>query len=101
MMRTTNLGNSGYLLFRPSKDGKDLDFIYKSTPQYHPYKGPYQCGTGNELPYQADDTLHPIEENDIVGVASHSMFENFDDSIPQIKNCLMAYYDKKTQGIDL
>jgi protein phosphatase PTC7 len=58
-IKTTNLGDSGYVLFRPNEEG-NLEKIFRSKEQQFSFNFPYQCGTGAELPYAAFDTEHEI-----------------------------------------
>jgi hypothetical protein len=56
-LKTTNLGDSGYLLLRPDTDG-NLQSLFRSKEQQHSFNFPFQCGTGHDLPYAAFDTEH-------------------------------------------
>lgn len=61
IMRTCNLGDSGYVLFRaPSQPNSTerLEVVFRSKEQQYSFNFPYQCGTGCELPYAAYETTH-------------------------------------------
>jgi len=58
-IKTTNLGDSGYVLFRPNAEG-NLEKLFRSKEQQFSFNFPYQCGTGAELPYVAFDTEHEV-----------------------------------------
>jgi len=77
VLRTTNLGDSGYIIYRPEpvELGK-FKKMYRSKVQQYSFNFPYQCGTGSELPTEAKEKKHTIEENDVVIVASDGLFDN-------------------------
>jgi protein phosphatase PTC7 len=77
-LRTTNLGDSGYVLFRPQADG-ELGKLFRSKEQQYSFNFPYQCGTGAELPYQAEDKDHEVQDGDIIVMGSDGMFDNLFD----------------------
>ena len=59
IMKTTNLGDSGYIIYQASKADKGdeivLTKIFRSEEQQYRFNFPYQCGTGCELPHKAFD----------------------------------------------
>ena len=57
-LKTCNLGDSGYLIVRPSDDG--VSTVFRSTEQQHYFNCPYQCGENHELPYKAFDNKHEL-----------------------------------------
>jgi protein phosphatase PTC7 len=80
-LKATNLGDSGYLLLRPIGDGK-FTKLYRTTEQQFSFNFPYQCGTGAELPYAADDQEHEVQDNDIIVMATDGVFDNlYDDDV--------------------
>ena len=52
VMKTANLGDSGYLLLRKSDD--ELVSVYRSKEQTHGFNFPYQIGTGGDDPERAE-----------------------------------------------
>ena len=84
-MLTTNLGDSGYMIFRPDGQG-DLEQIFKSKEQQYSFNFPYQCGTDAPLPTKAHDDEHEIQIDDIIVVASDGMFDNLFDK--HVHKCL-------------
>ena len=44
-LKTTNLGDSGYIIFRKS-NGK-IEKIFRSKEQQYSFNFPYQCGSGS------------------------------------------------------
>jgi len=57
-MKTTNLGDSGYTIYRAELGEGDrlvLKQTFRSEEQQYRFNFPYQCGTGCELPYKAFD----------------------------------------------
>ena len=77
VLRTTNLGDSGYIIYRPDpvELGK-FKKMYRSKVQQYSFNFPYQCGTGSELPTDAKEKKHTIEENDVIITASDGLFDN-------------------------
>ena len=61
-LKASNLGDSGYVIFRPTeKDGKyGLEKIFRTVSQQYSFNFPYQCGSDPKLPYAADDFEHEI-----------------------------------------
>ena len=61
-LKTTNLGDSGYVIFRASKEGRSIDLAkqFRSSEQQYRFNFPYQCGTGCEPPYAAFDNEHEV-----------------------------------------
>lgn len=55
-MKTLNLGDSGYLIFRPNlKKKRTLQKIFRSEAQQYRFNFPYQCGTAGDIqPDQKD-----------------------------------------------
>ena len=58
ILRTVNLGDSGFLLLR--KNGLDLISIFRSKEQTHGFNYPRQIGTGGDDPASADVETHAI-----------------------------------------
>ena len=84
-LKTTNLGDSGYIIFRPDEQGV-LSMRFRSQEQQYSFNFPYQCGTGAELPYKAYDTEHEIQDDDIIVMASDGVFDNLYNG--DIKACV-------------
>ncbi len=58
VMKTCNLGDSGYAIFRASVGEENkvvLTKTFRSEEQQYRFNFPYQCGTGCDLPYKAFD----------------------------------------------
>lgn len=60
VMKTTNLGDSGYIIFRP--DSGELEKVFKSQEQQYRFNFPYQCGTNCATPNKAFDTDHQMKQ---------------------------------------
>jgi len=64
LMKTLNLGDSGFLIVRPHLDKKstseDLELIFRSKEQQYRFNHPYQCGTNYKPPTHADVHVHPV-----------------------------------------
>ena len=76
-MHTTNLGDSGYTIYRP--DGEGLQKVFRSKEQQYSFNFPYQCGTGCELPTAAFDNEHEIQHHDVVIMGTDGLFDNVFD----------------------
>lgn len=79
-----NYGDSGYILVRPSKDGKKLDKFFRTTEQQHYFDCPYQCGSYSrpEFALKAETYLHRVETNDLIVMGSDGLLDNlFDEDI--------------------
>lgn len=82
MLRTCNLGDSGYLIARFSPNQEKFDLVFRSQEQQYSFNFPYQAGTGAELPYNAFDNEHNVEHKDVVVVGSDGLFDNlYNDDI--------------------
>ncbi|CEM15543.1 unnamed protein product [Vitrella brassicaformis CCMP3155] len=81
-VRTANLGDSGFLLFRPSVH----EVVLKSEFQCHDFNFPVQLGTGSsDLPEHADVTEAPTQPGDWVLLASDGVWDNlYDDDILRV-----------------
>jgi protein phosphatase PTC7 len=79
-LKTTNLGDSGYVIFR-STNGK-IEKIFRSKEQQYSFNFPYQCGSGCELPTNAFDNEHEIFEHDLIVMGTDGVLDNvFDEDI--------------------
>lgn len=93
VIRTTNLGDSGYMLLRPTPaKAEKFEQLFRSKEQQYSFNFPYQCGTGAELPTIAYDTLHEVQDNDIIVMASDGMFDNLYDT--DVHDCIKPYLVK-------
>ena len=59
---TCNLGDSAYLLLRPSRSEDVVQFetLFRSATQQSRFNAPFQTGTGKRWPTKAFSTSHPI-----------------------------------------
>ena len=96
IMRTTNLGDSGYVIYRAShptegynnKDEIVLTKAFRSEEQQYRFNFPYQCGTGCELPHKAFDNEHEVAPGrDFVIMGTDGLFDNLYDR--DIHGCLL------------
>ena len=95
-MKTTNLGDSGYVIFKASKEGEKLVLtnVFRSKEQQYRFNFPYQCGTGCDLPWEAFDNEHKIEAGkDFVVMGSDGLFDNLYDK--DISDCLYQQIELK------
>lgn len=87
-MKTTNLGDSGYAIFRQKNNG-EIEKIFRSKEQQYSFNFPYQCGTNCDLPYAAFDTEHSVAARDIVVMGTDGVFDNVYDS--DLEPCLLNH----------
>ena len=83
-LRTCNLGDSGYMIFRPHEKGCRM--LFQTTSQQHYFNCPYQVGNHSKLPTKADSLEHQLLEKDIVVMASDGVWDNLYST--HIKACL-------------
>ena len=84
VMRTLNLGDSGYIIYRPAnfKKPRSLKKVFASSAQQYRFNFPYQCGTAGDSPndkdygQDADLEEHLMEDYDVVVMASDGVFDN-------------------------
>ena len=88
VMSTCNLGDSGYLVVRPTEKGDQVSKVFRSVEHQHYFNCPHQCGENHELPYNAVDAKHDLAHNDIIVMGSDGVFDNLEDDMI-IKECLL------------
>ena len=89
-IETTNLGDSGYLLYRPSPDHPgDLDLIFTSKVPLTRFRH-QNTGTSFDRPYHTHSAHHNIQANDILVIASNYMFDYLNTK--QVKECIKSYF---------
>ena len=54
-IKTTNLGDSGYILYRPNFENGTLTKLFRTVDQLYRFNFPFQAGSNVEPPYKADD----------------------------------------------
>lgn len=86
-----SLGDSGYLILRPSN--QKLVKLYRSKEQQHYFDCPYQCGTGSKIgdrPARAAVMEHEVQNGDIIVMATDGVWDNcFDYEIEEISTFLI------------
>lgn len=100
LMKTTNLGDSGYVIWRVvmNKDAVELQKVFRSKEQQYRFNFPYQCGTNCDLPYKAYDTEHQmLSHTDLVVMGTDGLLDNvYDDDM---KPCLTKQIAEKDAKI--
>ena len=61
ILNTVNLGDSGYLVFRPEND-LHMETQFKSESQQHYFNCPYQTGKGYKWPTEAQVNKHEVDD---------------------------------------
>ena len=61
--------------------------MFRSESQSLKFDHPFQCGTDPKLPYDAFDTEHEVQDNDIFILASDGVLDNLYDE--DIANCIL------------
>ena len=97
-LKTTNLGDSGYMLLRPDATKKELEVIHRSEEQQHRFNCPYQCGTNKKDPRTlAHDEIHEdMRIGDIIIMGSDGLFDNAHDS--ELLQIMHQYLNEKSGG---
>lgn len=87
-----NLGDSGYLLLRPSFSStgvvEDFSVVFKSEEQTHGFNFPFQVGEGGDNPKSAIVKYHEVQPFDLVVLASDGLWDNISNGnlVKVIKN---------------
>lgn len=81
-IETLNLGDSGYLILRPT-GGENLEIIFKSQEQTKGFNFPYQVGEHGDDPREADIMYHEVKNKDIIILATDGLWDNMNED--QIK----------------
>ena len=75
-----NLGDSGFMVVRPSKDNKSVKLIMKSEEQQHQFNFPYQLGSSSsDRPDDADLYRLSVEDGDLIILGTDGLFDNIDE----------------------
>jgi len=89
-----NLGDSGYLILRPSfeKDNLQFKIFFKSEEQTHGFNFPFQVGENGDNPASAVLKQHEIQPYDIVILATDGLWDNVSNE--SIIKLIKSYLDK-------
>jgi len=94
-VKTSNLGDSGYLVLRPT--ATSLETVFKSESQQHYFNCPYQIGNHSKLPSKATPNEHTLHANDIIVLGTDGVWDNaFNDDV---KNCVSPQLDRATLSV--
>ncbi|GBG26068.1 Protein phosphatase PTC7-like fig [Hondaea fermentalgiana] len=75
VMRCVNLGDSGFIVLRPSAEGYFIVSVSKE--QQHYFNCPKQLGTNSlDLPHDADRYEETLREGDLVIMGTDGLFDN-------------------------
>jgi serine/threonine protein phosphatase PrpC len=92
-----NLGDSGYILYRPSSS-TEVSQIFRSKEQLYGYDFPFQCGTRCDLPTEAYCLAHSVSHNDIIVLGSDGVFDNVFDK--DILDCFKGNIKESNADVD-
>ncbi|TNV76749.1 hypothetical protein FGO68_gene3286 [Halteria grandinella] len=82
VLKTLNLGDSGFLIVRQKDSTSDFELVFRSKEQQYRFNYPYQCGTNYGPPTHADVHAHMVQDKDIVILATDGVLDNlFDNDI--------------------
>lgn len=88
VLETLNLGDSGFLLARPSEAGgtEGYTVVFKTKEQQHTFNMPYQLGTySQDLPHHGDSTTLQVTAGDVVVMATDGVWDNlFEEELLEI-----------------
>lgn len=90
-IESLNLGDSSFIILRPSIENKKLNFElkYESQEQTHSFNFPYQVGEGGDNPEKAEVKTHEIKHNDIIILGTDGLWDNISSN--NIIKLLMKY----------
>lgn len=73
--RTANIGDSGYIVYRPLPDGR-IHVVGKSEEVLHGFNFPFQLGTDGDDPSKAKVQSHDLENGDLVVMFTDGFSDN-------------------------
>lgn len=86
VLRSANIGDSGYMILRKNAAGK-FDLVYRSQEQQHSFNFPFQIGTNGDKPSNAEMNTHQVLKGDLVIVGSDGLFDNmYNEDIIKVVN---------------
>lgn len=86
ILRTSYVGDCGYLIFRPDQEMK-LQLVHASQEQVKKFNFPYQIGSIGDSPLTALEYTHEVQDGDIIVAGSDGLIDNM--STDQIAEHLM------------
>lgn len=103
-LKTCNLGDSGYLLVRPSRQpgGKfALETLHRSKSQQYYFNCPYQTGIHNrkDPSAEAESLSHDVQGSDLVVLGTDGLWDNLFDV--DITNILENRLENRGKGCEL
>jgi hypothetical protein len=97
-IRTTQAGDSGYIIVRPGQQGTRSEVIFRSSDQWMNFDLPKRIGfkyPNCVTPYDAVDLEHEIKDKDIVIVFTDGISDNTID--PILTGCVDETIDPETE----
>ena len=76
--RTANIGDSGYVLYRPLPDSR-VHVVGRSEEVLHGFNFPFQLGTNGDDPSKAKILSHDLENGDLVVMFTDGFCDNVHD----------------------
>eukprot|EP01017_Pseudomicrothorax_dubius_P022814 TRINITY_DN24620_c0_g1_i1.p1 TRINITY_DN24620_c0_g1~~TRINITY_DN24620_c0_g1_i1.p1 ORF type:complete len:292 (-),score=54.04 TRINITY_DN24620_c0_g1_i1:109-984(-) len=91
ILRTSYIGDSGYLILRKEGEGNDaLRVLFQSEEHCRSFNFPYQIGTNSDPPNMSLTFSHEIKDNDLLVVASDGLWDNLEgDQILEVVKPLL------------
>jgi len=87
ILRTSYVGDCGYLIFRPDLEQMKLQLVHASQEQVKRFNFPYQIGSVGDSPMTALEYTHEVQDGDIIVAGSDGLIDNV--SAEQIAEHLM------------
>ena len=92
-LRTSLIGDSGYMLLRQTKknDRTLYTTVYKSKEQQHSFNFPFQIGENGDDPSKSIANEHKLNKKDIVILGTDGLFDNvYPEDLEQLVNETLA-----------
>jgi len=79
-LRTSYIGDSGYIIVRKNIETGKFEIFFRSKEQQHKFNFPFQIGAYGDKPTKAKSLSHELKYDDLVIVATDGLFDNLFNS---------------------